>query len=266
MATNNFTCFPNLPAELRLLIWEEALSVRTVLAASRALIKDGSPDSTQPRPLEVTFVGPAPYLVGLSCREARRVMEKSYVQLASLRGGPSADHWVDLGKTVIFLGSCEHLLDVLSGFRADEVAQFKHLALNWHWASRIRGVERACREGLPGLCPALETLIVNRVNQATLSDPLAPWRSWGSEIAPFYAGLPAYTGHVWEVTTRWDWDDNTFEPSLFGCFPHPFPPGQLRLHVLGQDFKYNIEEKPWRSSDHWACVARDGGADEGSQE
>ena len=69
-AADSFTYFHALPLELRLQIWREALSVRSVWAAvpndsaNRSL-------STSRLPFNMAYIGPAPYLVWLSRREAR---------------------------------------------------------------------------------------------------------------------------------------------------------------------------------------------------
>ncbi|KAH6845455.1 hypothetical protein B0I37DRAFT_380169, partial [Chaetomium sp. MPI-CAGE-AT-0009] len=109
-------------------------------------------------PPTMNFIGPTPYLVGLSCREARRVMEASYVQFDSLKGGPSASHWVNMDRTVVFLGGPSDIMPLLLAFSADEAARFKHLALNW--SSYV--VPWVCPECLflRSFYPGVESLIV----------------------------------------------------------------------------------------------------------
>lgn len=119
--SNTFTCFPSLPFEIRELIWKEALSVPALWATHR----DPHPENAN-RPCTMIFIGPAPYLVGISCKEARRVMEISYIQFDSLRGGPSAFHWVNVDNTVVFFDSGS---DIATTFSPEECAQFKHIAL-----------------------------------------------------------------------------------------------------------------------------------------
>ncbi|KAH6636922.1 hypothetical protein F5144DRAFT_200583 [Chaetomium tenue] len=76
----------------------------------------------------MTFIGSAPFLVGLSCKEARRVMERSYIQFDCLRGGPSTYHWVNLDKTLVYFGNG---IDIKETFSPEERAKFKIVALDW---------------------------------------------------------------------------------------------------------------------------------------
>jgi len=76
-AADSFTYFHALPTELRLQIWGEALAVRSVWAAVRNYSADRDLSASR-LPFIMVYIGPAPYLAGLSSREARRLLEQSY--------------------------------------------------------------------------------------------------------------------------------------------------------------------------------------------
>jgi hypothetical protein len=108
----------------------------------------------------MTFIGPAPYLVGLSCKEARRVMERSYIQFDSLRGGPSTFHWVNVEKTLVFFGNG---IDIAKTFSPEERAKFKYVALDWFTLSI---------QSFP-LFPNLEGLAVGPIGMLRTTRPLS---------------------------------------------------------------------------------------------
>jgi hypothetical protein len=67
-APARFTCFANLPPELRFQVWTLALTAGAVWAANAVTVKH-CPD-------RMAFVGPSPRLAGLACKEAWRLMEQ----------------------------------------------------------------------------------------------------------------------------------------------------------------------------------------------
>lgn len=75
-AADSFIYFHALPTELRLQIWGEALAVRSVWAAVRNYSADRDLSASR-LPFIMVYIGPAPYLAGLSFREARRLLEQS---------------------------------------------------------------------------------------------------------------------------------------------------------------------------------------------
>jgi hypothetical protein len=97
-----FSHFPKLPLETRRRIWQHALSVvgDKDHDTKQEYYSDYDDDTDEEEgdrwPSNITptmtFIGPAPYLVGLFCREARKLMEASYIQFDGLKGGPSASH------------------------------------------------------------------------------------------------------------------------------------------------------------------------------
>jgi hypothetical protein len=154
---DRFTFFHALPPELRLQIWGEALSVRSVWAAS--------PNDNKSRvPFNMVYIGPAPYLAGLTCREARRLLVQFYVKpihgpFTGL-GTSSSSHWVNVDTTVIDLGGYSDATTILDAFGGDELSRFKHVALLWH---QFGSVVRICMR-LATMCPALCTIIIQRSN------------------------------------------------------------------------------------------------------
>lgn len=74
-----FACFGALPPELRLQVWERALSVWTVWAVVRNSIASSRLGASRSS-FTIALIGPAPYLAGQSCREARQLLERSSVK------------------------------------------------------------------------------------------------------------------------------------------------------------------------------------------
>lgn len=102
-------------------------------------------------------VGPAPYLVGLTSREARRLL----TQICKRLHGPNADtYWVNLEKTVIYLGDSAESAATLGGSCDDHLSGVEHVALRWcqnHWGGLARTCQRLAKK-----CPSLCTIIVQR--------------------------------------------------------------------------------------------------------
>ena len=107
---------PLLPFELRLLIWEEALSAlsapTTLWAASMKFIGSKPP--------------PPPCRLGLSCKEAWLVVQRCCVRFQS---GPPTPRpvwsWADPNKTVIHL----NYLAALARFEPETALKFKHVVI-----------------------------------------------------------------------------------------------------------------------------------------
>jgi hypothetical protein len=168
-AREAFTCFPSLPAELRIQIWTEALTVSSVWTAvlnKPRNVHDGGPLPHR-RSISMSCVGPSPHLVGLSCREARDVMERIYKQPlqsstmeASVRCGV---YWIHLEKAVIALVNSQDSLAILDRFGAD-ISRFQHVALVWEeWRTQPQTCVR-----LATSCPALRTVVIQRMEAKNL--------------------------------------------------------------------------------------------------
>jgi hypothetical protein len=176
-ANTNFTCFGALPLELRLLVWEQALSVWTVWAAVHSSAAR-SRLTTNRLPFTMTFRGPEPFLVGLSCKEAWRLLERLNVRLVlGLTGRPNNFHsaWVDLKKTIIYLGDDINAIAVLNSFGAEGTSGFEHVALSWHQFDKL---VRTCQR-MAVLCPVLHTIIIQQGEKETITNnffytPLSP--------------------------------------------------------------------------------------------
>ncbi|KAF6844841.1 hypothetical protein CMUS01_00638 [Colletotrichum musicola] len=212
-ATESFTLFGNLPTELRLMIWSEALSVRSVWAA--VFDKDppdpGSPpmlatfntdDMAPPQlaefrsrlatrvgppPSAMAYVGPASYLAGLACGESRLLLEQSHVKFPrgpGLATGPGV-YWVDPERTIVYLGRAPHARATMDALGADELRQIRHVALRTcqYWS-----IDDACVR-LAKECPALRTIIIHcddlgEVAEPAVSEDLSP------ELAAYFATIP----------------------------------------------------------------------------
>ena len=166
---STFTGFPLLPFELRLLIWEEALSAlsapTTLWAASMKFV-----GSKPPSP---------PCRLGLSCKEAWQVVQICCVRFQS---GPPTPRpvwsWADPNKTVIHL----NYLAALARFEPETALKFKHVVVLAR-VSKMGEIIPICEE-LCNNCPALDTLTID-------------WRNW-SALLPWpsarYARLSTYAG------------------------------------------------------------------------
>ena len=188
---------PALPAELRLHIWQNALSVWSVWAAVRSCGSHAADcDLSANRPLFImTNVGPAPHLVGLFSCEAWRLLKRSFKPFGGPRGvAESAGAcWVDMGRTTVYLGDCSDATLVLDSFAADEVSEFKHVALTLRYFSyQFSILARACQR-LANMCPALRTIIVqlDETEPATDGSLFPPM---DLETAACFAKILEYTG------------------------------------------------------------------------
>lgn len=176
----SFALFQALPPELRMKIWSDALSERTVWAAV-------SRDSGGCSSWAMAYVGQAPYLAGLACRESRRLLEKLYT--SPLRGPGLATSfgacWVNLESTVVYLGSSYNATELIEAFSVDGLARFRHVALQWYQFDRLA---RTCQR-LAETCPALRTIIIQRgesgdITSESVRDDLDP------DLAAYYATIP----------------------------------------------------------------------------
>lgn len=218
MAAPSFHLFPALPPELRSQIWESALSVPAVWAATRVSHTGDDVDSDTCEFTVMDFVGPAPPLAGISSREAWCLLKRSYVKPIhgpQGRTGKRKAHWVNLSHTVVFFGGVLYVEDILAGFDADALSRFQHVAFTWH-ISQFGPLLRACRH-LATICPALNTIIIQCVKG--LPQPLTP------ETAAHYAEVPAYTGH------ELDWQEID-TPYLRSQLLQYFGASPPRLHLL----------------------------------
>ncbi|KAF6811253.1 hypothetical protein CSOJ01_05811 [Colletotrichum sojae] len=234
-ATESFTLFGNLPTELRLTIWSEALSIRSVWAA--VFDKDppspGTPpdlagydtddlDPEQlaelranletpvgPPPPAMAYVGPASYLAGLACGESR----------------PGA-YWVDPENTIVYLGRAPHARATLDALGADKLRQIRHVALR---PCRYWSIAQACRR-LAKECPALQTIIIHCdqlgvVDEPAVSEDLSP------ELAAYYATIPGSSIGVGDCSEMFDdvqlvWSLEPYfgdSPPTFHVVPSPSP-------------------------------------------
>jgi len=139
------TTFTSLPAELRLQIWEEALSFPTIWAAfpapvfgAEAAAEAGNLPSFTMKIVGVTSASN----VGNTCREARYVMERSHTYLKSHR---TVSHnskdisgcWLDLDNTIVFLDNPDAAGQIMQCLTTAELAQFKHVVLLWNRGHQI---------------------------------------------------------------------------------------------------------------------------------
>lgn len=203
MATpTRFTCFANLPPELRFQVWTLALTAGAVWAANSVPAKH--------RPDSMAFVGPSPRLAGLACKEAWRLMEQIYDRPVKGLSRCGEGTWVGLDHTVIALGPSQDTVALLDRFSADDLSRFQHVAVQWRtWASLVRNCIRLAQS-----CPALRTLIIQRIEPDAQARPLAV------ERAAFYAALLQYEeSHFGDSTI----DSTYLHQSLVSYFVDSLP-------------------------------------------
>ncbi|KAH8907205.1 hypothetical protein BR93DRAFT_928079 [Coniochaeta sp. PMI_546] len=236
-ATRSFTRFPDLPAELRIQIWTEALTVSSAWALvlnKPRNVYDGGPLPHR-RSISMTCVGSSPHLVGLACREARDVMERIYkrplrgpVLEATVRGV----HWIHLDKAVLAFVNSQDSLAILDRFGA-EISRFQHVVLVWqNWTTHPQTCMRLAKS-----CPALRTVIVQRVE----SPRNRPYSSTSTTQcymadAPVLLKLNAMTAAHYTALARYD------GPEFGGADPDTvllrksilqyFADSPPRLHIL----------------------------------
>lgn len=139
--------FSALPTELRLKIWGEALSERSVLAVTR----------DKGARFNMTSIGPPPSRVGGVCFESREVLKQLYGDplVGSRTLGRDAS-WVDLENTLVYLRGYEDLSRVLETLPAETLKRFKHIALGF---APYATINLMCQR-LSASCPALRTVVV----------------------------------------------------------------------------------------------------------
>lgn len=179
---HSFTLFSALPVELRLQIWSEALSSRSVWAVVRNVDNDPS--------VNMAYIGPVPYLAGLSNAEARQVLEENYVK--PIRGPDSRLFWVDMDQTIIYLGADSDAQALLDTFHPDDLSRFKHVAISW---SQLYWISQTCKR-LASACPALcnLTIIIRKAkSDAEVLESRAFSRLLGHMTAPYGPTMPRHT-------------------------------------------------------------------------
>ena len=239
-ATESFTPFTKLPAELRIQIWTEALTVPSVWAVvlkKPKNVHDGGPLPHR-RSIRMTCVGPSPHLAGLACKEAREVMERTYKN--PLRGPimeatVAGVYWIYLEKAVIALVDSQDSLAILDRFGA-EISRFRHVALVWeNWRTHPMTCVR-----LAASCPALRTLVVQRAEAETtrtwVSTLLRP-STLCEKVRPVVLELDAATAaryvalahrHEGPEVGAVDADPLTYRKSILQYFGQSLP----KLHIL----------------------------------
>jgi hypothetical protein len=214
-----FTYFGQLPKELRLMIWEEAIAQWAVWAVVRNNSKKDKRRRRKTEPFGMTFLGSAPHFVGQACKEARRVLWKSDNKLVRGRD-KSPRHWVDFSKTVVYLGVDSEALSVLSTFDSKFLWRFQHVAVSWscHYGDMIMTAWH-----LANLCPNIRGVIF-QLGDSNIWDPEA-----------IYGNLPPREAAQYiQVAKRTLIDKQRKTPHnrrvllIFGARnPHP------EIHVLG---------------------------------
>ena len=229
-----FERFALLPPELQIQIWEDALRVPTVWAATRNYEAGNSSDRGH-TPICKRFIGPEPYLAGLACRESRRLLEQSFGQ--PLRGQPGSAttlgaYWVHLDTTVIYLGDTATATEILETWDVSEVRRFRLVALSDFALAAISHIRfttlaKVCQR-LATSCPNLHTIIIHRVEtnlegNGTISGHLS------RGMADLYARIPEESES--EICRKES--SSLYLASLLGEY---FGDGPPKIHLLSPEY------------------------------
>ncbi|KAK4147162.1 uncharacterized protein C8A04DRAFT_24958 [Dichotomopilus funicola] len=223
-ATEAFPRFRELPPELRIMIWEQAITSPTVWSIQLDPLPLDGPPNPNPPCLGSKFIGP----IGHGANTDRLLA------------------WICPATTVVFLGACSPAIDRLRNFHAEDAAKFLHVALDWYFPAfnDLTSLFDVCAELAP-TCKALETLIVGRVDasSATTQEPLPP------SMAALYARLSQDPGPITDIEKI---QDDDYREALLRLFPVPSP----KLHVVGYRGPGSPSGSLLRPTELWGCVVR----------
>lgn len=243
MASSNFTCFPMLPTELRLEIWRHALSEPAVCAVMPYAQKD--PESaddtwTWTWSFALAYIGPAPYLAGYSCREARQVLQQihSYVETEVILHGmwqeslfpqippslvtPPIGIWINPASTVIHLsitGNVRAVVAVTGSLHREQLSKFRYVVVprTGRWSQVWWALKKVL-----STCSHLDGVFVEDVHDEQ-SEPVAAAKYLAlSEEAP--AGL----GEFGRLLKYASWSD------VKRCFRDNFGERLPQIYVIDQ--------------------------------
>ncbi|KAL2135201.1 hypothetical protein VTI74DRAFT_9407 [Chaetomium olivicolor] len=118
-------------------------------------------------------------------------MEKTYVPLACSRTTSATTiHWIDPEKTVVYLGDCVEAMTVLDVL-ADGAAKLRRIATRWR-RNQLGQLGRFCLH-FPDVCPALQTLLIQRADTVAADDAMAQQPLTAESVTRFWS-IPTYTG------------------------------------------------------------------------
>lgn len=150
-----FTCFPELPPELREMIWIEVLTASpSVYFAKQNLFPKGE----RQFPF-FTRISKSPR-AGSTSRESWSVLHKlcDRGHCCPKQLPLSGVCWDDFGKTIFHLGDWETGLITLFGVEPEFLERIEHVALWWFGENQMYEV---CEE-LAKRCPKLTTIVMQR--------------------------------------------------------------------------------------------------------
>lgn len=193
--SSSFPRFPDLPLELRLMIWEYALTGGSVFAAGchYAISQDQQETRAHCSQTALVSVGPVPNLAGFACVESRRLLERFCTKLGfrhrrecNLPGV----YWINMDRMVLYLDVYPPPLDVLRVFDAEVLSKLQHICFRWDRNSTcIAPITRACQL-LAVSSPALRTIIIQLAPKAEIciAQPVS------LTTAAYYSTIPDYEG------------------------------------------------------------------------
>lgn len=194
---SSFIRFPDLPLELRLMIWKYALSGWTILASGYHCAASQDAKATHAQ-TTIIPIGPAPYLTGLACVESLRLLKQSYVRLTfrhRCECNVSGVYWVNMDRAVLCLDMSPPPVDVLRTFDAEALLTLKHVVLRWNM--RWIGPVARAHQLLATFSPALQTIVIQTAEdtgERTVLDESWFSQSMSVATAAYYSTIPDYEG------------------------------------------------------------------------
>lgn len=238
MDLGGFPSFGALPTGLQLTIWSEALSAANVRTIAREDITSfARGDRERPfRVYEVLSLGLAPHVMGLVCRHARRQMEHHFARASApqhcgLHRFAGARYWLDLDRTIFYLGFGIEARAILNELDSNDLLRLRIVAFRWpHWSE----LARTCMS-IAERCPNIHTLIVQRSrediqNLPSIEELLAMSQRdhLGVRTAARFAKLSGYVATVLQDARL---DSDHFRSMLLEYFNDT----PLTLHLLQPD-------------------------------
>ncbi|KAF0332640.1 hypothetical protein GQ607_000656 [Colletotrichum asianum] len=158
-----FTCFPELPPELREMIWTEALTASPcVWYANKNCFYGYEEEEGKARDPFFTRISESPpeCRVGFTNRESWFALHKVYDRSHCIVDQPplSGVYWVDFGKTLFHLDSWETGIYTLMALEKTFLERIEHVGLDWHMRPQMGEV---C-QFLAAHCPRLKTITLQK--------------------------------------------------------------------------------------------------------
>lgn len=210
------------------MIWEHALSGWSIFtsghccAAPQHVVENCASTA-------VVAIGPAPYFVGLACKEYHQLMKESFIKIGSQHSRgctlPGV-YWGDMETSIFYLDAHPRPVDTISSFDAELLSNLQHVALVWA-TEDIRPIIRTC-QALASRAPALRTIIVQihgKLGPSAEHDVSSCSQSLAWTRAAYYSTILDYPETEYEFQGL----DCVY---LRGCLREHFTRPGPRVHIL----------------------------------